>query len=555
MDTTVKYCIDAEERLPASEGVLLRGWLLGQSPLHCIVFEQQDSKAHTVFINQDRPDLQAAFPHSPHAQSSGFFTVLEVEDSGTAGYWWIGFQEGRWARLPASLAERTPIAIQVQPEQWIESNAVPEAVKEAARRSRDPEELLRLSFATGHKLTLRLDLINKCNLRCVFCHYSKDDVFFRPAKNISTEQFKATYQGIAPLVGDIMLSCADEPLAAKNFTEILAYLRNGNHGLVIKFCTNAMLMTAPIRRILLEQQVNQILFSFDGVSKAMLENIRKGSKFERVVGNILALTKLRDRVGTGKPDFVFNFVMMVRNLHEAVAFVTIAKSLGGSAIDYRHVVETNTGHSITTEQLVNQPGRFNYYRELILEEGRRQGVNIYMPPPFCAVAPWRPAEDEPVASMADFDAVIQSIPDSLEEAPAVLSKLVQAAPAFQPIERAADVFCDRPFSEITLRNQNEVLPCPWYQTPLGSLEQDAQLGEIFFGPAFKSLRWDMLKHKPGPGCIHCPIIEKKLPIHIHRADQKESSQPNVSRQDVALVSTPFQSVVEIAGGMTILNRP
>ncbi|MFA5263280.1 MAG: radical SAM protein [Opitutaceae bacterium] len=518
MTTTVQYCIDAVERLPDSEGIHLRGWLLGQSPLHCLVFEQQDGRAHTIFIDQNRPDLQIAFPHILHAQNSGFCAILDIKNSDTQGHLWLGFQSGVWARIPVSFAERTPITIQIQPEQWIHSDALPEAINEAVKRSDDLEEQFRLSFAAGRKLTLRLDLINKCNLRCVFCHYSKDDVFFRPAKNISPEQFKAIYQSLAPLVGDIMLSCADEPLASKNFSEILAYLRNGNPRLVIKFCTNAMLMTALIRRVLVQQQVNQILFSFDGVAKTTLESIRKGSKFERVVGNIFALKHLRDRVGTGRPDFVFNYVMMVQNLHESVAFVNIAKSLGASAIDYRHIVEAYTGFPLSAEQLSNQPARFNYYRERILEEGRRLGVNIYIPPPFSTENTWFPPGNEPVASMADFDAAIQSTSDSLEEAPTSLSKIVSAVPEFLPSETTTNVFCDRPFSEITIRNQNEVLPCPWYQTPLGRLEESAKLSDIFFGTAFSSLRQDMRQHKPGPGCIHCPIVEKKLPTNIHMSD-------------------------------------
>jgi hypothetical protein len=78
------------------------------------------------------------------------------------------------------------------------------------------------------------------------------------------------------------------------------------------------------------------------VAGQTLESIRLGCRYEQVLGNIIALRDLRHECGTRQPAFVFNFVMMNRNIHEAPAFVRMAQALGAESIDFRHMVPIAT---------------------------------------------------------------------------------------------------------------------------------------------------------------------------------------------------------------------
>jgi hypothetical protein len=69
----------------------------------------------------------------------------------------------------------------------------------------------------------------------------------------------------------------------------------------VEFCTNAMLMRAPIRDLIMRTGVARLLFSIDAVSKPLLESIRVGCRYEQVVGNIMALRDLRQRCGVRRP--------------------------------------------------------------------------------------------------------------------------------------------------------------------------------------------------------------------------------------------------------------
>ena len=66
-------------------------------------------------------------------------------------------------------------------------------------------------------------------------------------------------------------------------------------------------------------------------------------------------------------------------------------------------------------------------------------------------------------------------------------------PFLRPI---AHFLKDDDVSEIMVRDQNEVLPCPFHEKPLGLLSEGKTLAEIFQGEAFQRLRRNMLR----PGC-------------------------------------------------------
>ena len=80
-------------------------------------------------------------------------------------------------------------------------------------------------------------------------------------------------------------------------------------------------------------------------------------------------------------------------------------------------------------------------------------------------------------------------------------------------EEFATTFCNRPFSEIMVRDQNEVLPCPFHEKPLGLLSEGKTLAEIFHGEAFQRLRGNMLRPEGDPACANCPIKSKHLPTN------------------------------------------
>ncbi len=499
MSEHLLFCSDMARLDPTGQHVArIEGWCIATTPIRALALAPPDLGGEEVPYGFERADVGAAYPTYPRGARSGFRLTTASQTLPVETELWVQLAE-EWHRVPVRLATRDV--------QQIELND--QTRQAAGPESDETEQRFERSLGKGPGLTLRLDIINKCNLRCVMCHFSDDAIFKRPTQQLSTDEFHRLFDQIGPSVRQVMLSCGDEPLISKHLPGILDYLVQEHPQVEIEFCTNAMLLRAPIRKRIIETGVARLLFSIDAVSKDLLEGIRVGCRYEQLVGNIMALRDLKERCGVQRPAFVFNFVMMNRNIHEAPAFLRMAQALGAESIDFRHVVPIGT-YFEPGELLSNHPGKYNFYRPQILAEAARLGMPIYLPPAFADAPPWDDAAQMPPVRWEDFERV--------EADPA--GDVVPIPPCSRDhsswegtvAEEFATTFCNRPFSEIMVRDQNEVLPCPWHEKPLGLLSDGKTLAEIFHGEEFQRLRRNMLTPEGDPACANCPIKSQHLPI-------------------------------------------
>lgn len=514
MDPHLLFCSDLACRNDAGDRLTrLEGWCVASSGLEAILAET-GSEFTPLTTGFPRVDVRAAFPAYPLAERSGLRAFHEFESAAGAPVTLCclvatAAGERAWHRVQVNLDQRGIQTIALS-EATLITGATAELLYFQVSNSELMESRFRRSLETRRGLTLRLDIINKCNLRCVMCHFSDDAIFKRPTSQLNDEQFKALFEEIGPHVSQVILSCGDEPLTSKFLPEILRYLAEKHPTVAIEFCTNAMLMRAPLRDLFIETGVARLLFSMDAVTKPLLEKIRVGCRYEQLVGNIMALRDLRQQHGVTAPAFVFNFVMMNQNIHEAPAFVRVAKTLGAESVDFRHLVPIAPFFQ-PGEVLSEHAGKFNYFRERIVAEAAAHGLNYFLPDAFENAEPWQPEAEMPI-DFRDFESVQPDAPTGRE--------LTIKQPGFAPDTDSVATeystrFCNRPFSEIMIRDQEEVLPCPWHEKTLGRLSEGKTLSEIFFGEEFSALRRNMLKPEGDVGCQHCPIKTFHLPTKLN----------------------------------------
>ena len=380
--------------------------------------------------------------------------------------------------------------------------------------SREIENKLRERAAEGGLLTLRMDIINKCNLQCVMCHYSDPSISRRKSVYISAEQFESWFSSVGGFVKEIMLSCGDEPLMSKHFVEIIAQAGKYSASMDVGLCTNAMLMKDRVRKALLTHGVTFILFSIDGAVKETVERIRVKSRFEQIVANIKALRELKVATGNSYPRFVLDFVMLKSNMHETVAFIEMAQDLGAELVDFRHAVPSVYWDD-QDEKLENFPALFNYYRARVIEKAVSLNLPVTIPDPYPGV---EAKVEEDLSDKIDLAPYYAIKPDLTTE-PLPNPKLFEAefhpqTPLALRNEFFADVYCERPFTEVMIRDQREVLPCPWHQKVLGELDNENSIEDIFFGNDFAALRTKMFSGEIDEGCRSCPVKSGFLPTRI-----------------------------------------
>jgi molybdenum cofactor biosynthesis enzyme MoaA len=512
----VLFCSDLAWRDPSGKEVTRwQGWCLGNVRIRGIGLQLGASDYQPLAYGMAREDVGRAYPDYERASIAGFrsLTPFEIPPAQPVALF-LEIDRGKsqaaeYHVVLVNLDTRDVQTIELNEETRSRGAAIDDSVR-ALSESAVLERRVRESLRTRRGLTLRLDLINKCNLRCIMCHFSDDAIFRRPTKQLTTTEFKTLFDEIGPYVSDAILSCGDEPLMSKFLSEILYYLAEKHPNVAIEFCTNAMLLRAPIRKVMIETRVARVLFSIDAVSKKLLESIRVGCRYEQLLGNIMALRDLKAQMQVPYPSFLFNFVLMERNLHEAPAFLKVAKALGATSVDFRHMVPIPP-YFDPADQLDRQPARYNCYREEIAREAKELKIPYFLPAPFVTDESWSPSERVNV-DLGEFHRVVADSPGAdlpvITKAPALANGSRDETGA---VEGFSATYCTRPFSEVTLRDQEEVLPCPWHAEPLGYLRDGKNLAEIFFGENFARLRRNMLKADGDPNCARCPIKSGHLP--------------------------------------------
>lgn len=499
-------CIDTIT--PAGDGeesITVTGWYLSTRVVESVLaVARRNVSGSRVLCGTPRPDVASAYPGYPGADRCGFSFDLPQQVREVS---WVITTRGR-----LGLSQRHAATI------YLEPGRVQRIDLARHRRSRHQpatlEQELRSCLKRGPGVTLRLDLVNRCNLRCVMCHYSDPAHRRQPRREIDLAAFRGIFEELAPIVGDVMLSCADEPLLAPDLPEILTFLSDNHPLTAVSFCTNGTLLDDSVRRMLIKTGVARIVVSLDGVSRRTVEGIRIGAAYDRVVGNLLALDRLKQQTRSKRPVIALDFVMMSSNIHEAPRFVELAAAVGAQSIDFRHVIPSVV-FSEPEQLLTSQPARFNHYRRLILRQGRRHRIAIVVPPSLPAGS--SEVVSEPEVGLRDLDDVSRLLPPQ-EPVPPDPTRPHSAVPDLGPGPAAlcfADTFCARPFSEITILDQELVKPCPFYDGQLARLSDGGSLREVFFGHAFGHLRQNMLRREGDAGCQACPLRARLLATERH----------------------------------------
>jgi molybdenum cofactor biosynthesis enzyme MoaA len=251
---------------------------------------------------------------------------------------------------------------------------VDESIQLADCRTLD--EFYQRSLALGlHEsprfMHLELDLINRCNLRCVMCYHSQDHARHARTAHMTPEAFATIAGCLLPSCYRLSLSLGNEPLMSPHFTDILriaAPYAVPN----VNFFTNAQLLDAGKIEAILDCGVTQVCVSVDGATARTYNGIRRDGDFDRLLSNVPALIAARAARAGSRLRVRFDMVMMQRNVHEMADLVRLAARLGVDELDFVHVVAFE-GLDMERESLRHTMALSNYCRSPpgILPRARR----------------------------------------------------------------------------------------------------------------------------------------------------------------------------------------
>lgn len=359
---------------------------------------------------------------------------------------------------------------------------------------------LKKYYSIFPNITLRMDIINKCNLECIMCHFSDPEFRKKPVEKISPDQIKHLLNNIAPFLKRIVLSCGYEPLMNNEFPEVINTISHEFPHIRIEFVTNGTLLNESIRHSLIQNQINKVIFSIDGVTAKTVERIRKGATFESIIGNIKALNLLKKESQSDYPLLEADFVMMNSNIHEGLSFPKMCKEMGIEFIDFRHAVPS-VYFQANNEMLDRHKAKYNYYRQRIIQNARDLNIKIGIPESMATEENWIPDDkDIPMVDLSDFNRVQPD--NNSSDVPQIMK--TRKTVSINPFILFPYIYCKQPFREILIAEMKDIKPCPYYNEIITSLDEKTNLYDIFFGGKFRDLRTKMLKGEIDEHCRSCP---------------------------------------------------
>lgn len=332
-------------------------------------------------------------------------------------------------------------------------------------------------YTVGRRFVqLELDITNRCNLRCVMCYHSFEWTHRAKTMQLSPDHFARIASRVLPHAHRLSLSLGNEPLMSPHFIPILR-LAAPYQVPHINFFTNGLLLDDANIDAIIECGVTQVCISIDGATPATYNAIRRDGDFDQLIRNVERLVARRNARGSTTPRVRFDFVMMVRNVHEMVDLVKLAARVGAQELNFRHVVLWS-GLGMESESLTRTKALSNYWLDRALDTAVELGLEVQLhPAPF----------------------VLEG-----EDAPAT----VTAETPFLPTP-----YCPYPFFHVAMGPGGHVLPCPFShgEGPYGVVSDEMPLDRIWLGPKFTELRQRILKHDPPEMCRRCSYLGDKYP--------------------------------------------
>jgi len=146
---------------------------------------------------------------------------------------------------------------------------------------------------------------NHCNLNCIMCPNGAGKVHVKRGY-MKLELFKNIIEKIHPHTSTVVLALSGESLLHPDLFEMIRYAEE--HQVKVLLNTNATLIDREKAIRLLESGISYISFAFDGTTKSMYENVRKGANFEETLNNILFFLELKKEKKLKKPYTVLSIL-------------------------------------------------------------------------------------------------------------------------------------------------------------------------------------------------------------------------------------------------------
>jgi MoaA/NifB/PqqE/SkfB family radical SAM enzyme len=323
-------------------------------------------------------------------------------------------------------------------------------------------------LVAGLPRSLYLETTNRCDSECQTC--VRTFTTLEPAADLTLARVQAIVAQF-PALDRVVLHGIGEPLLNRDIFDIVAYLK-ARVPLVL-FNSDAISLTAPRARRLIESGLDEYRVSMDAATRATYRRLRGVDQFDRVVANVRRLIELTRDLGRATPRVSLWFTATRANLDELPELVRLAVHLGVPEVYVQRLVFNGLG--LATEENALH-GRLRAREQALLDEAETS------------------AREGGIAMRASG----LTTP---------LASLHSQAPEARPWAG-----CQRPWTLSYVTANGNVLPCcisPWvardYEALVLGNAVSTPFGEIWNGERYQRFRTQFESETPPDPCRGCGL--------------------------------------------------
>lgn len=374
-------------------------------------------------------------------------------------------------------------------------------------------------------LTIRMDVINRCNLLCEMCYFSLEWKKKVPKREMSPELFRKIADSMFPIAKRLILTVGYEPLMSKSFPDMLN-VTSRYHIPHVSFITNGTLLNRKNIEQIIHAGVNEVIVSLDSANPKTYETIRRGSKFKKVASNLELLQQMKSEFNRSNPEINLGVVLMRKNMEELPGVLHFANKLGIRRVSATHLIPYS-GLNLQKESL-------NLHKELAnrcLDEARNlaRELEIEFSAPFnfkvtqtrIAAGEKTESDDEiPCDQPGDLEGKEEPIIETEElkkgyDPPesGMREKRESPQPALDDSSQsgtndcaAEKIRCHWPFEEIIISPDGKVTPCCYWYEAINMGDFNLQdFTEIWNSKEYATLRDQLKSGDLRATCRSCPM--------------------------------------------------
>ncbi|RLJ01119.1 MAG: hypothetical protein DRP08_05950, partial [Candidatus Aenigmatarchaeota archaeon] len=187
---------------------------------------------------------------------------------------------------------------------------------------------LRNRMSNEYPHALQIEPFGGCNLRCRMCFQGLVDL---PGDKTMMDVgiYKRIIDQMSPFTPMLYLYWRGEPLLHKELGQMISYAKS--QGMYVFISTNAVTLTEPKSKELINAGLDSLLIGFDGATRETSSKMRRGANFDEICAHIRTMVRLKRQYKSLLPHICLQFIVSEVNIHELSAARRLARELGADS--------------------------------------------------------------------------------------------------------------------------------------------------------------------------------------------------------------------------------